>query len=113
MDWGHIRFGMTLRIRLLATLGVELLYMAGSRWAKAATPDLTTAELVLTALQETPSSVYTLVFNDATGERRVSGDRTSTEAALGQLRDAGGHWRLFARAATPDDAPTPASPGGA
>jgi hypothetical protein len=65
--------------------------------------DLTTADLVLTALQETPSSVYTLVFNDVTGERRVSGDRASTEAALGQLRDAGGHWRLFARAPTPGD----------
>jgi hypothetical protein len=73
--------------------------------------DLTAANLVLTALQETPASIYTLVYNDETGERRVSGDRTSTEAALGQLRDAGGHWRLFARASTPSDG-AGASPAG-
>jgi hypothetical protein len=77
--------------------------------------DLTTADLVLAALQETPASLYTLVYNDETGERRVPGDRASTEAALSHLRDAGGHWRLFARAPTPDDSPATthtASPGG-
>ncbi len=77
--------------------------------------DFTTADLVLTALHETPASLYMLVYNDETNEHRVSGDRASTEAALNHLRDGGGHWHLLARAPTPEDGSTtaPASPAGA
>jgi hypothetical protein len=76
--------------------------------------DLTTADLIVTALSETPVSLYTLVYDDETGERRVPGDRASTTTAINHLRDAGAHWRLFARGPTPEDSAlaTPAGPAG-
>jgi hypothetical protein len=77
--------------------------------------DFTTPNLVLTALQETPTSIYTLFYDDETGEHHVPGDRASTEAAISKLRDANGHWWLLARAPTPQDSSTttPAGPPGA
>lgn len=51
MDWGHISLGLSLRARLILALAVELAYMAGSRWAKVATPDLATAELYRTPMR--------------------------------------------------------------